>query len=230
MEKFNLNNFFRDGFTVTKIDIEQADNLLSFIKRDNYIDEEDVYTLDNPSSMALEESWKGVIHPKAPVWDKKSPFNSAPETFQEFWKNLSESDYFSWFPKLYGSFTHRTIMAHKYTKNDGMGWHYDVTDATLLLNILYLSEDVWELKDGGYLEIGHCNVNGKGIPLKNTVESKIKVLPNHGTLVTISNYNPSVLHKVEKIFSSKTRYALVCQLGYFNNVINKETKKCLSLS
>jgi hypothetical protein len=225
MEKFNLNNFFRDGFTFTKIDELEADQLLQAIKRDEYIEEEDVYSLDNPSSVALKDSWDGVIHPKAPSWDKKSPFNSAPNLFHDFWKNLSESEYFSWFPKLYGSFTHRTIMAHKYNKDDGMGWHYDVTDATLLLNILYLTDDTWNLEDGGYLEVGHCNITGKGIPIKDTVESKIKILPNHGTLVTISNYNPSVLHKVEKLFSDKTRYALVCQLGYFNNVINKETKK-----
>lgn len=222
MFDFDIDKFWLHGYAVTKIEDPILDKLLAQIESERYVDEPGSYELDNPASVSLAQSWEGIRHPQAPAWDKKSPFNSSPEIFDEFWQSLAFSDYFKWFTQLYGNFTHKTVMVHKYMKQEGMGWHYDVTDSTLTLNILYLTRDTFTHSDGGYLGIGHCNVTPEGTPIKESVREVDRILPNHGVMVTINNMNPKVLHRVEKLVAAKSRYSLVCQFGYIGNVLHKE--------
>lgn len=221
---FDLERFWRDGYTVTKIDRDIADELLSGIEAQSYVDEPDAYELDNPASVSLAKSWEGIRHPQAPDWDKKSPFNTGPDLFKEFWSEVAFSEYFEWFTQLYGNFTQQSVMVHKYMRNEGMGWHYDVPDATMALNILYLTRDTFTEEDGGYLGVGHCSVDSEGVPVADSVIEVERVLPNHGTLVTLNNMNPKILHRVQKLVAPKSRFSLVCQFGYIGNVLHKERR------
>jgi hypothetical protein len=221
MPELDLNNYFKYGYSVSSIPKEWADTLLQWMDSEQYAKEADEYGLDNPSSVALSDSWQGVRHPEAPDWDKKQAFCATPKHWKEFWQKFSESEYFDWWRNLYGDFTFRHVMAHKYVKSDGMGWHYDVKDASFMINLIYLSRDTWTIDDGGYIELGHCNVTDRGIPIHGTVQSITKIPPNHGTIVTMTNMNPSILHRVEKLKTDKVRYVAVCQLGYIGNVCSK---------
>lgn len=219
---FDLNTFFRDGYSITRLGKPTADRLLQIMDRQEYTDEDEPYGLDNPSSIAFSHTWGDMQHPKAPSWDKKEAFNQAPLELQEFWNEAAKSDYFKWFTDLYGDFTHLTIMAHRYTKGDGMGFHHDVLDATWLLNLIYLVDEPFDEEDGGYLGVGRCIVNPDCVPIKGTETEILKVIPTHGLMLTLNNRNPSVLHRVQKMVSDKVRRVIVCQMGYIESILHRE--------
>jgi len=219
---FNLNSFFRDGYSLTYLDQQTSDRLLTLIDRQEFVDEDDPDGLDNPSSLSFDYTWAGLKQPQAPTWDKKNPFNEVPQDLKDFWIDLAKGSYFRWFTDLYGDFTHLSIMVHRYVSGDGMGFHHDVLDSTWLLNLIYLVDEPFYEADGGYLGVGHCVVNSECVPIRGTEQEILRVVPSHGLMVTLNNRNPSVLHRVEKLISNKTRRVLVCQMGYIENVIHKE--------
>lgn len=223
MIPLNLDLFYSQGFTATLIDRDIANGLLWELQKQKYTQEDDLYTLDNESSVALADSWKGIVHPQCPEWDKKSPFNSAPAPFKDFWFDVAKN-YFKFFTNIWGDFTQQTVMAHRYVKGDGMGWHYDVRDTTWFLNLLYLTEQEFTKEDGGYLGIGRCKVDHNGVPKTSEVQTLAEFVPVHGLLVTIDNTNPKILHRVEKMVSEKERFVLVGQFGYIENTLHKERK------
>jgi len=222
---FNHDLFYRQGFTSTFIEKNVADQLLQTMKAQSYVHEDDVYSLDNQASVALSKSWNGVVHPRCPDWDKKSPFNSPPSVFKDFWFEAARGPYFKFFTDVWGDFSQQTVMAHRYLRGDGMGWHYDVTDTTWLLNLIYLTDQEFLHEDGGYLGIGRCKITNEGIPMPETVETQAEFVPMHGLLVTIDNTNPKILHRVQKMVTEKERFVLVGQLGYIENTLNKEKRK-----
>ena len=223
--QFNLDQFFRQGFTSTFIEKEKADELLGYMKAQKYVHEDDLYTLDNDASVALSKSWQGIVHPQCPEWDKKSPFNSAPAVFRDFWFDAARSSYFKFFTDIWGDFTQQTVMAHRYVKGDGMGWHYDTTDTTWLLNLIYLTDQTWTKEDGGYLGVGRGRITSDGIPKPETVQTVAEFIPQHGLLVTLDNSNPKVLHRVQSMTAEKERFVLVGQFGYIENTLSKEKRK-----
>jgi hypothetical protein len=222
VNSFDLNSFFKNGFSITHLSKETADRLRTVIDEEVFEDEEDIYGLDNPSSVVFEHTWKGLKHPQAPQWDKKSPFNKVPPELYDFWVETAKSSYFKWFTDLYGDFTHLTVMVHRYVRGDGMGFHNDTSDATWLLNLIYLTDEPFVIEDGGYLGLGRCVVDANCIPIRGTESEIIKIVPEHGLMVTLNNRDPSLLHRVEKLISGKVRRVAVCQMGYIESVLHKE--------
>jgi hypothetical protein len=112
-----------------------------------------------------------------------------------------------------GVFSSRHIILHRYHKSKSMNWHHDVFDRSLILALAYLGDTCFTEDDGGVLEIAKCSVNAQGLPIG---EPDIihRALPNPNTVVLINNTDPTILHRVTPMLTSKIRTVLSCQLGY----------------
>lgn len=247
--KLDLDQFYAQGFVVTQIDDDVADELFSFLKTQNFLPSSkifDVYDSNKYESIVgsvvepsfnvtlkdrLKKSWRGLVHPN--IWDKgvngpsaeATPFQSYPDEFQSFWSELASSQYYSYFTNIYGEFTQRFMLAHKYEIGQGLGWHHDLTDSTWFNNILFLGDDDFTEEDGGFLGIADCRIDIDGFPMEGTIRNLRNVAPKHGTLVTMNNMHPRLLHRVEPLSRPKNRYTLSCQFGYIENVIGKQFNK-----
>jgi hypothetical protein len=111
------------------------------------------------------------------------------------------SEYEKPFTQIYGDFLQRQFCVHSYRQHDGLEWHNDSSHNYPMNHILYLGDLDWHESFGGYLSI------------KN--KSKVtNILPEHGTLVSLLNWNPFFFHKVEKLLVPLKRYSLMCKSGY----------------
>lgn len=112
-----------------------------------------------------------------------------------------------------GPFSSAHTILHRYHKSKAMNWHHDVFDRASVLILAYVNEHLFSEEDGGVLEIARCEVNAEGFPV-GTPAVVHRVLPNPNTVVVINNTDPTVLHRVTPMKTSKTRTVLSCQLGY----------------
>lgn len=203
--KFNLQEFYEHGYTLTHIQKPIADRLLEVMRRQRFIP----------------ESQKKPTNPMLPDWDtafsSKTSDNVAPPEFQEFWDQIAAHDYFSYFHLIWGEFSQKNIMAQKYLRGSVVPPHQDVHEGMHITNILYLSGDKFDLSDGGYLRCGKWQLDSAGWGKLETVRNNSKVLPQHGSLVTICNMVPTFCHSVETLASDKERYSLICRMGYKEN-------------
>lgn len=206
-DKFDLDKFYKYGFTTTKVDVEYCDLLLKLIRQELFQQESGRYGSDNLSFRVFPEY---EAHPRV-----ATAFQT--DLIESFWETLAEQDYFSYFRSSFGKFTKIFPLALKYRERDGMAWHFDVFDASHLLNILYVTDEQFMERDGGALEIAKVMVDKDGCPFPDSVIKVGVVTPNHGTLVTIDNMNPTLLHSVTKLGCTKERIALSCQYGYLEN-------------
>jgi len=245
-DEFDLDHFFSKGFVVRKLKKENSDKLLNCLKSEVFIEADNVFdvyesknylasngqVIEPDFNVDLKKSlsfdWKEVKHPD--IWingvngphSSEKPFNNYPEMFTEFWLDVENS--MDWFTSIYGNFTHRYMLAHKYKLNHSLGWHHDLSDSTWFNNILYLGDSDFTKNDGGYLSISDCSIDDKGLP-KEIISILAEVLPNHGTLITIDNMNPRLLHKVHPMKCDKERFTLSCQFGYIDNIMGKTLNK-----
>lgn len=199
----NQSTFFYQGFSVSTLDKPEADFLLNEVQRLPFTYESGKYGTDGLSSSAFPE-------------DGANPQTClrVSDNIREFWRKRTQRVNFF---KGMGDFSFQNCIAHTYSTGESMNWHYDLFDRTALLNILYLTTDKFTESDGGYLTIGRCNVDQNGKPLPDTVQPVEVVLPNHGTLVTINNFDPTVVHSVAKLHCQKLRLTLSCQMGYLEH-------------
>jgi len=244
---FNLNHFYKYGFTVGNLELDKATQLLNRIQKESFIEATgvfDVYAsseydskagkvIEPPFNVSLREklnpSWIDVVHPD--IWDKgvngmkttQDPFMSYPEDLTDFWKEHVGAA-LARFNRIYGTFDYITMLAHRYRKGQGLGWHHDLTDSTWLNCILYLGDDDFTFDDGGYLEIGETPIDKEGLPTS-SVLSICKIPPKHGTIVLMDNRNPRLLHRVPALAVDKCRYTLSCQFGYLENIIGRSFSK-----
>jgi hypothetical protein len=123
-----------------------------------------------------------------------------PENIQEFFIKLL-NEYEEPFTQIYGNFLQRQFCLHSYRQGDGLEWHNDASRNFPINHILYLGDETWHESFGGHLSI------------KNNHKIQ-KIFPENGTLVSILNWNPLFLHKVEKMKLPLKRYSLMCKSGY----------------
>lgn len=112
-----------------------------------------------------------------------------------------------------GAFSSSHIILHRYQKSKAMNWHHDVFDRAFILALAYLGDTLFTEEDGGVLEIARCSVNTEGLPI-GTPQIIHRVLPNPNTIILINNTDPTILHRVTPVQSSKIRTVLSCQFGY----------------
>jgi hypothetical protein len=185
----DLNSFFKLGFCVTQINKIDADRMLEETKKLNFI---------------YETKSEGYVK-------NQTCLNIHNQKIESFWQNCLNSTHF------FGNFSFKNIIAHRYKIGEAMEPHNDVLSRAFILNILYLTEHTFTQEDGGELIISQCNIlpNAKISSIPRMVT---KILPNHGTLVTINNLNPCILHEVSLVKSDKIRIALSCQAGFLENI------------
>jgi hypothetical protein len=215
--RFDINGFFRRGFTVTEIEKEAADFYLAEVEKQPFVEGDHFYASENFGAPLISKWESTHIVP--------SHNREAPSVFKKFWDDLSGHSYFEWFTKNFGPFSQGSPMINQYRKNDGMVWHTDSYDATFMTNILYLSRDNLSLEDGGYLSVGRCSLNEHGVVDKDTIIHYADILPNHGVLVTVNNIDHTTLHRVAPMAVSKQRISLLCHLGYAEQTLTRNRLK-----
>ena len=227
-ENINLNEFFNQGYTVSSINLDLADILLQKVKRQYFKypsvlseTEHPVYRTDTNlfycecvTSFTLPEG-ENVSSPQMGMEfleeDKKF--------FNDFWKDLEKESYFRSLTNSTGTFSQLSKQIMHYNKNDGLSWHYDFKDASFMINMIYLTDEVFTEEDGSYLEFGVCYYKENEDIKKENVTTIGKIIPKHGLIVTANNMNPNFVHRVPFLKTNKQRYSLICQFGYSTNVL-----------
>jgi hypothetical protein len=205
----NIGTLFKRGFAIDLLPISQADALLSQVVAQNFVTSADYRD-------------PGISSPLITDWDANTDreviqVHNAPLHLQQAWRQLGESSMLSWFLNQFGPFSQGSVLVNKYIAGQAMGWHYDVPDATFLQVLVYLGDNDFVPEDGGALQLGKCRVNAAGNPDADSIIPIENVIPNHGTVVTILNTNPTLLHRVHPLQTPKNRYTLVCRYGYLEN-------------
>ncbi len=216
-DTFDIHKFFKDGYAVTRIDLEVADYFLEQVRSQVYVTGDGYYAS------------AGYEAPLISKWEASHTLTAyneeAPKIFKTFWEGLSNSKYFNCFTEYFGPFSQGSPMINNYAKNSGMVWHSDSYDSTFMTNILYLTKDVFDETDGGYLGIGKAKLNRHGGIDEKTIEEIDRILPNHGIMVTINNLDFTKLHRVEELKVKKERYSLLCHLGYMEHTLTQNRLK-----
>lgn len=205
----NVGDLFKRGFSVDHIEQERAVSILSELEKQTYVSSQD-YRDPNLSAPMIAD-WDAINDREV------IQVHNAPEPIRLVWELLGNSEQFRWFTDNFGKFSQGSVIVNKYRAGDAMGWHYDVPDSTLLQVLVYLGDADFTTEDGGELQVGKCVVNERGIPLKDSIIPLESVLPNLGTVVTILNTNPTLLHRVLPLKNPKNRFTLVCRYGYLEN-------------
>mgnify|MGYP003625520141 FL=1 len=198
-----LNELFRDGFIVTKLPTDEADRILEVIKGDTFVP-------DRPGS------------PDIAFWETDNPSQnqSVPEVYQAFVEALGRSEFTNHIRCHMGNWSRVNVMLQRGKAGDSMEWHHDSYDPMHMVCLAYFGEDGWCPEDGGQLEIGEGDVGEEGFLLdQSAVRVRASISPNHGTLVWMLNTNPRWVHRVTEIQCTKTRYTLIGQFGYRENVL-----------
>ncbi len=198
-----LNELFRDGFYISSIQKDVADRLLTEIKADRFVE-------DKPGSPDIAE------------WESELPSanQNVPPVYQAFMEQLGLSDQTEHIRSHMGDWSRTNTMLQRGRRGDSMGWHHDSYDPMHLICLVYFSDDVWGPEDGGMLQLGEGDIDQHGfLSDPASVDIKASVSPNHGTLVWAINTNPRWVHRVTEITCDKTRYTMVGQFGYRENVM-----------
>tara|TARA_R110002124_G_scaffold128157_17_gene288699 strand:+ start:2121 stop:2762 length:642 start_codon:yes stop_codon:yes gene_type:complete len=198
-----LNQLFRDGFYISSIEKDAADKILDEIKSDNF-------STDKPGS------------PDIASWESDNPSSNlhVPPVYEAFMEQLGLSEATQHLRAHMGDWSRTNTMLQRGKKGDSMGWHHDTYDPMHLICLVYFSDNVWLPEDGGLLQLGEGDIDGHGFLLnQDDVKIKASVPPNHGTLVWALNTNPRWVHRVTEINTDKTRYSMIGQFGYRENVM-----------
>lgn len=205
----NLNELFRDGFFVSSIELSVADRLLAEVKGDTFVS-------DKPGSPDIAE-WES---------DNPSQNQRIPPIYLAFMEGLGLGEATQHIRSHMGDWSRTNCMLQRGKKGDSMVWHHDSYDPMHLICMVYLSDDVWVPEDGGMLQLGEGDVNEQGLLLDpSSVAIKASIPPNHGTVVWAINTNPRWVHRVTEIACEKTRYTMVGQFGYRENVMRTRVRE-----
>jgi len=204
--KLNVDSLFNQGYAVNRIDLDVANILLDCLKSSVFENHGGFHSDHQPPTVV---SW---------AYQKEK----TPTIICDFWKNLARSPLFDLFTINYGDFSHLQISAHRYLKNQTLLWHHDFHEALPINNILYLADHNINPDDGGLLEIGKWKADRNGWGRQHEVTKTVTILPEHGTLVTLFNMNPSIVHSVTPLKKDYGRYSLICRMGYNENVSNSK--------
>jgi Rps23 Pro-64 3,4-dihydroxylase Tpa1-like proline 4-hydroxylase len=203
-KQFDIEGYFTRGYTTTQVDLDVSDYLLECAKREHF----------------REESKLSPTSPLLPPWDslhRDTKLNEPPPYISEFWNRIATHSYYEFFHQIYGEFSQLNMMLQKYVRGTKLGWHQDVHEGVHITNILYLSEHEFTESDGGYLRLGKWNLDEKYWGINDSVLEIDRVMPRHGTLVSICNLIPTFCHNVAQVVSDHERYSLICRFGYAEN-------------
>jgi hypothetical protein len=194
MIELNLTDYFHRGYTVVDLSDDLAP-ILESLKNQTWVDK------------------NGVIKPE---WDNHSHLNKPCEALYDAVRDFSQSGYYSWFTKIYGGFTQRTVMARKWS-GQSTDWFNESRLGSFNANILFLGSG----EPSVALEIGQadCDEDGRmcGRP-----ENISTIYPKHGRLVTLYNINPCVVRRFIHQPGNGEWYSLNFYLGFIENTMLRE--------
>jgi len=206
---FNTSMFFKKGFCTAKVEEGMSDYLLKLLRSQPLVEGDGVYQSEHFRAPLISKFESQKIIPS------ENP--RTPIELIDFFDTVKKDKFFHPIRDFLGNFTQGCPMINHYRQGDGMVWHTDSLDATIMTCCLYLTKDVFELKDGGWLGVG-----------KQTDEELVifdRILPNHGVLVIINNLDPTNLHRVDPVLSNKERNTLLFHLGYVEHTLTKKRLK-----
>ena len=219
--KFDVNSFFKNGHYVGKLDDNTSDYLLNLIEKEKFAQaEQKNLFLDNPDHPDAKLEYPEIWTENGSIVQAFSRQNYNPDLVQ-FWKEFSDIN-LKWFKDSFGSFDDMTMLAHNFKINNEIGFHTDYIEASYLGVIVYLGDRNFTKDDGGYLELAKCKVDNDGTPIIETVLVLNQILPNHGTVVFISNTNPCFMHRVVPLKYNKKRVSHACRFGFITNRLSKK--------
>jgi hypothetical protein len=160
-------------------------------------------TVSVPSDLAYNAESLGFQDTHEKYNDSNSPLLSVDKNLEiiKFWLDFIDQ-YEKPFVDIFGLFTTRLYCAHLYRQGDGLEWHSDCSSKFPLNHILYLGESEWHRSYGGYLSV------------RKEGSQAVEILPVHGTLVSLLNWNPLFQHKVERLKIPLKRISLMLKSGY----------------
>jgi len=198
-----MNELFQRGYQEHCIQPLLADQLLKLVQSQDYVESQD-YRSD------IKAPW--ITRWDAETESETIACNNAPPVFQSVWRAFAQPN---WITRHFGPFTQGTVLVNRYQIGTGMRWHYDVPDASFIQVMIYLG-DTFSWSDGGYLKMGVCDVSDAG---PKAVTETARILPNHGTVVTLLNVGGNFAHAVEPLKTEKSRYTIVLRYGYLENTM-----------
>jgi hypothetical protein len=192
--ELDLTSYFHKGYTIADLGNE-ADGILEDLRKQNWVESNNLLK---------------------PEWDKHSHLNKPTDYLYDAVRDFSQSGYYSWFTKIYGGFTQRTIMARKWT-GQNTDWFNESRLGSFNANILFVGEGDPSIM----LEIGNvdCDEDGR---ISGEVESLEAIYPKHGRLVTLYNINPCVVRRFLGKPSHGEWYTLHFYLGFIENTLLRE--------
>jgi len=192
--ELDLTSYFHKGYTVTDLGSD-VDGILADMRNQNWVEKDDLLK---------------------PDWDNHSHLNKATDYLYDAVRDFSQSGYYSWFTKIYGGFTQRTIMARKWT-GQSTNWFNESRLGAFNANILFLGKGDPTVS----LQIGQadCDENGR---IEGVIENVSTIHPKHGTLVTLYNINPCVVRRFLNEENTGEWYTLHFYLGFIENTLLRE--------
>ena len=203
-----LKDLFTQGFFLTSIPKETADLMLEIVEAQDFSKVSGVYDQqpEFQSDFNFPEVW---MHRGKAV--QAFDMNEYPKELEALWGQIAQ-EHFSGFQKIMGAFDQTCMLAHRFSVGQEIGFHSDTTEATFFGMIAYLGDSGFSEEDGGFLKLGRATLSETGAI--SAVSEIARVLPNHGTLVIVSNIDPTFVHAVEPLRSEKKRVTQACRLGY----------------
>jgi hypothetical protein len=204
-----LRDLFTKGFAVTSLPKECADRMLEIVESQSFASVTGVYD-QQPTVTETEFNFPEVwTHRGKAV--QAFDLSDSPKELEQIWQGIG-AKHLSPFQEIMGKFDQTCMLAHRFSVGQEIGFHSDTTEATFFGMIAYLGDTGFSEGDGGYLRLGRAHLDPNGA-LSNVTEIA-KVMPNHGTLVIVSNIDPTFVHAVEPLRNKKKRFTQACRFGY----------------
>jgi Rps23 Pro-64 3,4-dihydroxylase Tpa1-like proline 4-hydroxylase len=199
-----VKNFFKNGFELNSISDTQANFFMELVKKEIF----------NSNNIYAEDT---DLHPPEISYQPTHLLTECQSWFEQNSLGLQS---------CLGVFDYFICTINKFNNNQGMMWHNDHIDGTCLTTLIYLSEISWKDEYGGCLELGFIDdakhlIEPRLSPEKYPLVKKThRIVPKHGTTVTINNLSLPFCHRVTPMLVDSTRYTLMFHAGYWNNTVN----------
>ncbi len=94
--------------------------------------------------------------------------------------------------------------------------HSDCADASPVIVIIYLRDELWVAGDGGEVDLSQVELVDSCV-VKNDRVEPTRLIPQHGAVVILNNTSPKFQHRVEKVMSDSKRYSIILNFGMLTN-------------
>ena len=214
----DLHSLYANGFWRSKISDPLAKNLLSIVRCEKYILDEDA------SSPVMDASWDHGSSSVDPI--------RAPMEYRAFYRSFLEQNILFPYTNLFGDFTRIGMALHKTPKGYDNKWHGHFMDGYHLHILIHLTPSFRNTQDGGKIEFGlvldpkDYSLDQQDYYLKDAkhVFQTGSFLCQNGDFEILLNTHPMYRHQVTTVSSDVDRYTLMIFCGYEDNILSHKSK------